>query len=80
MTDHTNTSCPNGMPKLVTAKEIQAALNISSSTLWRWTRSGEFPAGIPIGANTVKWYASDVTDWLAQKAAAVRGGKQNNTG
>ena len=47
-------------------------LNIVSNwqTLLRWIASGDFPAGIYLGANTRAWLVSEIEDWIASRPSA----------
>lgn len=40
---------------------------LSSVTLWRHTRDGEFPAPIRISRGRVAWPAAQVDQWIAEK-------------
>jgi prophage regulatory protein len=55
------------LPRLVSAREVQMALGVSSSTLWRMVARGEFPKQTEISAGRVGWLASDVADWIAKR-------------
>ena len=37
------------------------------TTLLRWIASGDFPAGIYLGANTRAWLVSEIEDWIASR-------------
>lgn len=55
------------LPRLVSPREVQTALGVSSSTLWRMVARGEFPKQTEISAGRVGWLASDVADWIANR-------------
>jgi prophage regulatory protein len=50
-------------------QELQAKFKVSRATIYRWTKEGNFPAAIHLGANMVRWKASDIETWLADKEA-----------
>ena len=64
------------MPKQVTAprflriSEVLDRVGVSRPTIYRWVASGEFPKQIAIGANSVVWLESDVTNWMDQRIGA----------
>ena len=41
-------------------------LPITRSTLWRWVRTGRFPAPHKIGPNVTAWKAEDVREFMAK--------------
>lgn len=43
---------------------------VSPSTLWRWVRTGQFPAPLKIGPNITAWRVADVRAWMQSQAAA----------
>lgn len=44
----------------LTAREVCAALNIGSTTLYRWIREGRFPEGRRLGAKARRWKRSEL--------------------
>ncbi|MBK8070088.1 MAG: AlpA family phage regulatory protein [Rhodanobacteraceae bacterium] len=48
---------------------VCAFLQFSRSTLLRRVASGEFPAPVRLGPNTIAWPAADVRAWAAAKVA-----------
>jgi len=53
-----------------TRQQIENLLQVSSATIYRWTREGNFPKPVHLGANMVRWKASDLEVWLAEREAA----------
>ena len=47
--------------------DIQELTGKSRSTIWRWVRSGQFPAPIKIGANSVAWTKEQYCSWLESR-------------
>ena len=48
-------------------QQIEAKLDVSRATIYRWTKAGKFPAGIHLGENMVRWKSSQVEAWLAER-------------
>lgn len=46
------------------ASQILPFLPFGSTTLWKWSREGLFPAPIRISPTITAWRNSDVLDWL----------------
>lgn len=44
---------------------------VSASTLWRWVRTGQFPAPLKIGPNITAWRVADVRAWMQAQAMAA---------
>lgn len=44
-------------------KDVKKITKINSSTIYRWIAAGSFPAGRRLGANCVRWRASDIREW-----------------
>ena len=54
---------------LLIRQEIETAFSISSATIYRWMKEGNFPKPVHMGPNMVRWKASDIDAWLAEKEA-----------
>lgn len=52
---------------LVRTKQLCAELGISRTTLWRLVKSGDFPAPIQIGKNSIAWRRQVISDYLDSK-------------
>lgn len=52
--------------------QVLARVPVSKSTLWRWVREGRFPKPVTLGVATSAWRASEVAEWIAQRAAEVK--------
>jgi prophage regulatory protein len=55
---------------LMLKEERAAMVPLSEPTIWRLERDGQFPRRIKIGPKRVAWLRSEVTAWIAAKAAA----------
>ena len=40
---------------------------LSSPTIWRLERTGQFPARVQLAPNSVGWFESDVEAWLVSR-------------
>jgi prophage regulatory protein len=50
---------------LLTAKDVLALTGFKSrTTLYRRARQGRFPSPCTLGANKIRWRASDIHDWM----------------
>lgn len=45
-------------------KQVLQVVPFSASTLWRKSKTGEFPAPIKISANITAWRTEDVNNWI----------------
>ena len=64
-TTSTSTMLPRqGMSR---ASQILPFLPFGSTTLWKWSREGLFPAPIRISPTITAWRNSDVLDWLEEQ-------------
>ena len=54
-------------PHFLRISEVIRRVGVSRPTIYRWVAAGEFPKQISIGANSVVWLESDVTDWMDQR-------------
>jgi prophage regulatory protein len=50
--------------KLLSRRETMAAVGVSSPTLWRLVRRGEFPSPRRAGLRRLVWDAGEVQEWL----------------
>ncbi len=59
----------NKLMRYLSIGEICELTGKSRTTIWRWTRSGHFPAKRKLGPNSIGWPASEVEEWLASRPA-----------
>jgi|TARA_B110000908_G_C10151342_1_gene401495 prophage regulatory protein len=52
-----------------TRQQLEKLIKVSRPTLYRWMKNGDFPKPVHMGANMVRWKASDIENWLAEKEA-----------
>ena len=51
--------------QLLRPRTLATALGVSATTLWRWSKSPDFPKAIRLGANTIAFDAQDIARWIA---------------
>jgi len=54
-----------------TRQELQKLFKVSPATIYRWIKEGNFPKPVRLGANMVRWKASDIKAWMMQKEIAA---------
>lgn len=59
--------------RILRQSAVVARVGVSPTTLWRWHRSGRFPAPVRLGANSVGWREADIEQWLASRIAVSDG-------
>ena len=52
-----------------TRQQVEKLIQVSRPTLYRWMKEGNFPKSVRLGANMVRWKASDINAWLEEKEA-----------
>ncbi|QNH79586.1 AlpA family transcriptional regulator [Pseudomonas protegens] len=57
-------------PLLLRLPGVCALVGLSKSQIYRLIRSGDFPPGVSLGANSVAWPAEQVHAWVVQKISA----------
>ena len=73
--DNTWTIPPERMKKkrehiVPLSPQALALLKVSPATIYRWIKEGSFPKQIHLGANMVRWKASDIESWMAEREAS----------
>lgn len=62
----THTSPASGLDPLLNLDELAEYLGVPVRTIYDWRTEGEGPCGVRVG-KYVKFYVSDVREWLAQQ-------------
>ena len=57
--------------KLLRRQEVEDYCQIGRSTIYRLMRLGQFPSPIRIGSRAVRWPASEIEVWLAERPRAT---------
>ena len=50
-----------------TRQQLEKLFKVSPATIYRWIKEGRFPKPIHLGPNMVRWKASDIESWLAER-------------
>ena len=53
-----------------TRQELETLFKVSRATIYRWVKSGHLPKPIQLGANMMRWKASDIEAWMEEREAA----------
>ena len=54
-----------------TRNQLEKLFKVSSATIYRWIKAGNFPKPVRLGPNMVRWKASDIKAWMIQKEVAA---------
>ncbi|MGO4582010.1 helix-turn-helix transcriptional regulator [Cupriavidus sp. 2TAF22] len=55
--------------RMMRIADVLAFVGVSRPTLYRWIAAGSFPAPVRLGANSVAWKSTAVSEWLDARAA-----------
>ncbi|MDR1741932.1 MAG: AlpA family phage regulatory protein [Synergistaceae bacterium] len=58
---------PDKNERYLTARAVAERLAISTATIWRWLRLGQFPAPKRFGSRCCRWPLSAVAEWEASR-------------
>lgn len=50
--------------------QVAARFGVSTDSIWRWRRDGEFPAPVKLGGRTTRWRLADIENWESQCVCA----------
>ena len=53
----------------LTVKEVAKYLNVSTATVYRLKKAGDFPLARKLSPGVVRWRLSDIEEWEATRAA-----------
>jgi len=53
--------------RIVRAGEVQKITGLSRTSIWRYEKSADFPARVPLGPGSVGWKLSEIEAWLKRK-------------
>ncbi len=56
------TVLPNPANLYLTVTQVAERYTVSTDSVWRWARHGDFPKGVKIGANATRWCLADLTE------------------
>ena len=46
----------------LTVEQVAERYGVSTDSIWRWKRSGRFPAPRRVGPNTTRWHIADLLE------------------
>ena len=49
--------------RYLTVDQVAVHFNVSTDTIWRWKRSGQFPKAIRVGRGTTRWRIEDIESY-----------------
>ena len=55
---------------LLRRSEIEVKTGLTRSTIYRLMRAGEFPEPLKIGPRAVRWRATEIESWIAERPRA----------
>lgn len=50
--------------RLLSLRQVKAITGVSSTTLWRWQRTGRFPLRRSLSNSRIAWLESEVMEWI----------------
>ena len=60
--------------RLLPRNAVEERLGITTSTLYRMMRSGEFPEPLRLGSRCVRWSENEVETWVSNRPRATGDG------
>lgn len=66
---HTNPEMRSGElppPRLIRLTEVKRRTGMSTSTIYRWMKSGKFPQSYTVGGYIAAWSESEVEAWIIE--------------
>lgn len=58
------------MVRMLRLPEVERAVGVSGTTIWRWEREGKFPRRRRVGPNAVAWRSDEVEKWIRERPVA----------
>ena len=56
--------------RLLRREEVEKRTGLARTTIYRKMREGSFPEPLQVGARAVRWPASEIEAWLAERPRA----------
>ena len=60
-----------------TRQQLEKLFKVSPATIYRWIKEGRFPKPIHLGANMVRWKASDIEVCITDRESTNLKGDPN---
>lgn len=54
--------------RILRKREVADRLGISTMTLWRWEKSGDFPRKVQLGSASVGYLEDEIDNWIQARA------------
>ena len=51
--------------------QVAERLGVSTDSIYRWKRNGDFPKAVKLGPGSVRWRLADVEQWEAARTACL---------
>lgn len=61
----------NHPTEMLSVRAVCGRLSVSRTTLWRWSREGDFPKPVELSPATRRWRASEIDAWIASRERAA---------
>ncbi|WP_207208055.1 AlpA family transcriptional regulator [Salipiger sp. IMCC34102] len=52
----------------LTVGQVADRLGVSTDSIWRWKRNGDFPAAVKLSAGSTRWRLTDIEAWEASRS------------
>lgn len=53
----------------ISDRKVAERYGVTRQTVWRWVRTGDFPAPVSLSPGCTRWRLSEVEAWEAQRDA-----------
>jgi len=68
VTHHKTPAIPSNLPeRILRIQEVIGMTGLSRTTLWRMEKTGDFPARVSLGANSIGWRHTQIQSWIDNK-------------
>ena len=61
----------NDSDRLLRRPEVEVQTGLTRSTIYRLMRAGEFPEPLKLGPRAVRWRATEIESWIAERPRAT---------
>ena len=66
---HPNPSLPATQCRAIRLTSVCELVGLSPASIWRLTKTGEFPQPFPLTSSATAWDEAEVRDWLTARKA-----------
>ena len=57
----------------LSVKQVADRFGVSTASVWRWMRTGDFPRAVKLSSGTTRWRLADIEAWEASRQFAFSG-------